>query len=723
MDELKRGGTMRFGVFELDSRSGELRRSGSRIKIQEQPFRVLMTLLEHAGEVVTREELRRLIWPEESFGDFDHALSVAVGKLRTALNDSAEAPRFIETLSRRGYRFIGDNTQLPSTTSVSEEPEKLRSDPPSPVQPARHADGHPNWVKIGVRTLIGAACIVTLVLLYMRWRPHAEQLALIPIPFTAFPGREVVPTFSPDGTQIAFAWTGGPASVSKGFDLYVKVIGSENLLRLTHHPSEWISPAWSPDGTQIAFHRVSGADTGLYVVPALGGPERKLRSTTVRKNELLTEVAATISWSADGKWIAYVDSTPRTIFLLSVESLASKQLPVPENCVAGALPSFSLHGNQLAYTCWDSTESGVYTVATWGGTPTRIVTFNGLQSGIAWTGDDNRLILSLNQNTSSGGELLEITLANGSVQKLDFGHDTAWPAISRNGDRLAFADSFDNINIWRKDLLHPDSPGVKLLVSTREQTNPTYSPDGTRIAFESNRGGVPEIWVSDSDGSNLVQISRLNNYATGTPRWSPDGRKIAFDSWGQGHAEVYVVNSSELMPRKLVMNFPIMFQPSWSHDGKWIYFLSFIGGEAPKAYRCPENGGNAMMVSSEPAFGVRESFDGETLYFVDGWTDATLKRVSVNQPGPASPVDGMPLLKDADLWTVVPGGIYFVPADSPHSIHYFDLSSRRVRRVAEVDRDFNSANGGLSVSPDGRWILYSQVDDVNSDIMLVDHFH
>jgi Tol biopolymer transport system component len=81
----------------------------------------------------------------------------------------------------------------------------------------------------------------------------------------------------------------------------------------------------------------------------------------------------------------------------------------------------------------------------------------------------------------------------------------------------------------------------------------------------------------------------------------------------------------------------------------------------------------------------------------------------------------MPLLKDAALWTVVPGGIYFVPADSPHSISYFDLSTLRVRRVTAVDRDFNSANGGLSVSPDGHWILYSQVDDLNSDIMLVNY--
>src|SRR6516165_3295275 len=98
--------TIRFGAFDVDPRSGELRKAGTRIRLQEQPFKVLLALLERPGEVVSRDELRRRIWPEESFGDFDHAVSVAVGKLRTALGDSADTPRYVETLHRRGYRFI-----------------------------------------------------------------------------------------------------------------------------------------------------------------------------------------------------------------------------------------------------------------------------------------------------------------------------------------------------------------------------------------------------------------------------------------------------------------------------------------------------------------------------------------------------------------------------------------------------------------------------------------
>ncbi len=702
-----------FDQFHVDLTSGELLRTGVRVPIQGQPFQVLRLLLEAEGKVVTREELRQVLWPEDTFVDFELGVNTAVKKLRQALEDSAEHPKFIETLPKYGYRFAvpvewvtGNNGKI---------------SPPSAAQPSGRTDHRPNWLKIGAGVIFGAVCVATLLLIYLRGHPRAEQSVLTPIPFTALPGQEVAPTFSPDGTQIAFAWTGDPATGSKGFDLYLKVVGSEKLLRLTHQPSEWVTPAWSPDGTKIAFHRIAGAETGLYIISALGGPERKLRSTNISDKWSFVRPESSISWSSDGVWVAYVDSVPRTLNLLSVESLESKRLPLTANCVQEGMPAFSHHGTQLAYLCaLDSSETGIYTVATGGGTPKQITRLpGGLESGLAWTADDKRLILA--QRQSGESQLVDITIANGSLRKLPFGSDTAWPTISRDGDRLAFTSSFDNINIWRKDLLHPELVGVKVLASTHEQANPDYSPDGKHIAFESTRGGVPEIWISESDGSNLTQITRLNHYATGTPRWSPEGRKLVFDSWHNGHPEIFVIDISELIPHKLSTNIPDIFQPNWSHDGEWIYFLSF-GDETLRAYRCPANGGTATAVSSETALGLHESFDGETLYFVDKRSDARLKKLSVNQAGAASFVDGMPLLKDSGLWTVVPGGIYFVPAEASHSICYFDLSTRHVRRIMEVDRDFNSMNGGMSVSPDGRWILYSQVDDVNSDIMLVDHF-
>jgi Tol biopolymer transport system component/DNA-binding winged helix-turn-helix (wHTH) protein len=713
-------GVVRFGSFEVDVRAGEVRKHGHRIRLQDQPFRILQVLLEHAGEVVTREELQRQIWPSDTFVDFDRGLNNAVKRLREALGDSAEHPRFIETLPRRGYRFIGTVTPIPAVPSASAEFGQTGPAPLAPVQQSTRTEHAPNWLKIAVGILLGTVTIAFL-FVFLRMKPTATLSALALVPFTTLPGLEVAPTFSPDGKHIAFAWSGDPAPGSNGFDLYIKAVGSENLFRLTHHPSEWITPAWSPDGTQIAFYRISGEDTGLYLVPAQGGPERKLRPAKRSNMLFIKGLATTISWSPDGKWIAYVDSLPSTVNLFSVESLESTPLSPAVGCIQEGLPAFSNRGDQLAYICaLDSFENRIYVFTLHDGTQKLVTKFSGLQSGIAWTGDDSRLILALDQ--SGGSELLEIALANGSIQKLLIGQDAAWPAISRKGDRLAFTSSFNTINIWRKDLMHPASAGVKLLTSTREQTNPTYSPDGKHIAFESTRGGVQEVWVSDSDGTNLVQVSRLSNYATGTPRWSPDSTKLVFDSWYTGHPQVFVVDLPELIPHKLVTNISGMFQPSWSHDGKWIYFLSFVG-EAPRVYRCPENGGNATLLSFGPAFGLHEAFDGETLYFADSWNNGRLWKVSSNQYAQASAVESMPLLKDASLWTVVPGGIYFVPADMPYSICYFDFSARKVRRVTNVARDFNSGNGGLSVSPDGHWLLYSQVDEVNSDIMLVDHFH
>ena len=190
------------------------------------------------------------------------------------------------------------------------------------------------WLKFGVGIFAIALIALGALGIYRRLRPQPpqEQANLTPVPFTALPGEATSPAFSPDGSRIAFAWNGDPKGGAKGFDLYVKGLGSETLLRLTQHPSEWISPTWSPDGTQIAFHRVDGADTGIYLVSALGGPERKLRSTQMPDADL-----STISWSPNGKWIAFADVAPGEehlrIYLLSTETGDTERIPNTSKCL------------------------------------------------------------------------------------------------------------------------------------------------------------------------------------------------------------------------------------------------------------------------------------------------------------------------------------------------------------------------------------------------------
>jgi Tol biopolymer transport system component len=317
-------------------------------------------------------------------------------------------------------------------------------------------------------------------------------------------------------------------------------------------------------------------------------------------------------------------------------------------------------------------------------------------------------------------ELGEVTVENGSTKQLAFAGSAMLPIVSAKGNKLAYSSLFTNSGIWRRDLLQPESPAVELIPSSRPQFDAQYSPDGKRIVFASLRSGLQGVWISSDDGSDLVQISNPN-YASGSPQWSPDGNRIAFDSFPGEHWEIYVADVAERKPRKLVTNISDAVRPHWSRDGKWIYFSSEEPGRMG-VYRCPASGGDAVVLSKDvDGISPRESFDGKTLYFASHEEKSTLKKVALpGQPGAESEVEGLRRLSNSRLWTLSPGGIYFVPADAPRSLRYFDFASKQIRPIFEADKDFSS---GLSVSPDGRWILYSQAGDMTGDIMLVDQFH
>jgi Tol biopolymer transport system component/DNA-binding winged helix-turn-helix (wHTH) protein len=694
---------IRFATFEVDLTAGEVRKGGVKLKLSGQPFQVLAILLEQPGKVVTREQLQQRLWPD-TFVDVDHNLNTAINKIREALGDSTENPRFVETQPRRGYRFIGQ-IATPVLPVILIEPDH--------VKPSRTI-----WLKIAAGILATLVCTAGVGVAY-RWfrhRPPLEQARpLTPLPFTALPGVEASPAFSPDGSRIAFAWNGDPASNEKGyFDLYVKGIGSETMLRLTQHPSNWLSPVWSPDGTQIAFHRIAGADTGIYIVPALGGPERKLRSTHVPY-----AVAAPISWSPDGKWIAFGDPLPADrIFLLSLDTLEIRPLPHDPKCRHESTPTFSYSGAKLAYVCVRSTnELELNIIELPDGVPKSVVSVSDYMGRFTWAADDSKLVLDV--ATAEGPEIFEALLADGQLRRLPLPPNASWPVVSSKGDKLAYSANSDKINIWRKDLLSPELPPVKFISSTQIQNQPQYSPDGKHIAFNSTRAGPWNLWLSDADGTNLVQLSKLEIAGGGTLGWSPDSKQIVVHSKPKETNETYIVDISERVFRKLVTNSVDATSPSWSRDGKWIYFRSHEAF-GHKLYRCPAGGGQKVLVSADPdSIGPMESSDGHEVYFAERELNALLMKVSLERPNSEPLAKGLPRVSQWILWTIAAGGIYFVPADTPRSLCYFDFTTKQVREVFKVEKDFDN---GLSVSPDGHWLLYSQVDEQNSDIMVVDHF-
>jgi DNA-binding winged helix-turn-helix (wHTH) protein len=306
------GRAVRFGLFEVDPVTAELFKGGRKVDLERQPFVVLDLLLKARGELVTREKLQAALWPDGSFVDFNQGLNVAVKKLRDAFGDSSENPRFIETLPRRGYRFIA-----PVDWS-----EPAKPDPVSRAKIARFRLWH--WIL----TATGVAFATTL-LFY--WRAGSSRvsgganLELTPIPLTSYVGMERSPALSPDGSQVAFSWDG---ERQDNPDIYVKLLDTTNPVRLTTDPGSDDMPAWAPDGRRIAFVRTEKSlrRATIRVIPALGGPERELAE--LAPGECYRY--GTLSWSPDGEWLAFADrdkpGDPFTLYLASVETGEKRKL-------------------------------------------------------------------------------------------------------------------------------------------------------------------------------------------------------------------------------------------------------------------------------------------------------------------------------------------------------------------------------------------------------------
>jgi Tol biopolymer transport system component/DNA-binding winged helix-turn-helix (wHTH) protein len=727
---------IRFEGFEADLRTEELSREGRRLRLPHQSFRVLAMLLEKAGQLVTREELRARLWPAGTLVEYDQGLNAAVNRLREALGDSAETPRFIETLPKRGYRFIAA-IELPGLPSpvAADRSSQLRGGEAArapdvnipgsdaPVADLSGSAGIPDKPPISGamrsrrKVLFAAAAGLSAILIAVTISMMTDRSLTRPpfgrqvVPFTSLPGREVVPTFSPDGSQIAFAWNEGTGAGHQ-FDLYVKSLGSERLLRLTHHPSRWISSAWSPDGSAIAFVRQTEERAGIFVIPALGGSERSIVSGGLTVGGIIQ-----ISWSPDGQRLAYsgygAAGVPH-VYIVSLQALNTAPLsPAPE-CLAAVEPAFSPDGKQLALACISS--SAVYTidvVALPDGPVRPLASMLGDPQGLTWAADGSRLIFS--NDPGNGGELWQLTL-NGRLEQLPFGEDGSAPAVAARGGRMAYVRGRKTVDIWRADLTaaHPEESAIKLIYSTRAQVIPRYSHDGARIAFQSNRSGSVEIWMTDAQGADPDRLTSFKGPFTGAPSWCSDGRRIAFDSRASGISAIYIEDINERVPRKLVTSQGNLSLPAWSEDCRWLFASDGHG----VLYRVPSSGGQAERFTDHPS-----SYDvvvADRVIFNVLESNGVVLWSKPAGGGPQAPLESLPKVGYDDAWAATTAGIYYTDSSSrPISVNFYEFASRTTRRLMTLRQSPIPGGGpGIAVSPDGRWLLYCQSGDEQSEIML-----
>lgn len=714
----------RFSVYEVDPSTGEFRKNGVKIRLQDQPLHVLVALLERPGELVTREELKRRLWPDDTFVDFDHSLNAAVNRLREVLGDSVEAPRFVETLPRRGYRFIAPIAKRdPSPVAP---PQLADSAPSAPMNPPAAVIQRRSVLWYGGAAAGFAALAIGAVLGWRLLAPTVpeHETALHAVPLTTLAGQEIGPSFSPDGSQVAFChWSG---DLHESFDIYVQVIGSPTALRLTHGPTFDVAPAWSPEGRQIAFIRgVIGGTHAIVVMGALGGAQRTVA-------EFPEGFPLYLTWSSDSKSLVFarrdVDEK-LSLYRIFVDTGKQQRLTVPSSIhELDNSPAISPDGKKLAFIRGSPTKNEVYLLALWGGRPQQLTSDGGSIDSLTWTADSRGILYSRSGADWRLSNFWRISVEGGRPRELpNLGQGGANPSISVQGARLAYDRATYDSNIWRYELPLAGKPPEpqKLISSTLHDLAPRISPDGTRIVFISMRTGNPEVWVCDQHGANMNRLT-ADLASAARPRWSPDSREIVFEAAREGNVDIFVISANGGPARRLTSDSAEDAQPSWSADGKWIYFSSNRSGKY-EVWKVPAGGSEAVQVTKGGGYEPLESLDGRCLYFVKGPGEGSLWRMPLvaGQTEQEEVVQNSPQGGFFGSWIAVEDGIYFVQSLASSSTGYHWVLKRLRFETGEIDEvmDLTALPAySFDISPDGKWMVYAQFDKVGSDLMLVEGF-
>jgi len=535
---------MQFGVFEVHLQTGELRKSGLRIKLQEQPFQILALLLERPGEVITREELRQRLWPADTFVDFDHGLNSAIKKLRQALGDDSDSPRFVETLPRRGYRLIVPVTGgVPSSDQLAEE---LSSTAPK----IRERPTYYGLVILGAVIVTVGALALWKTVFRTPSAPKVLRFAQL-----TNDGQAKTGPMATDGSRIYFSEV---LPGERNLIVQVSVTGGEAvpLSVPLKRPSVL---DMSGEGTELLVANDEGIDLpSLWVQPVAGGSPRRIG----------TVLAHDARFGADGTGIIY--GKGHDVYSVSRDgSSPRKLLTVDSN---PHYFRFSPNGRVFRFSQYDGQiDSTTIMEAAADGTRLHKM-FPGY--GGTWTSDGRFFIFQ----TRSGRRIdlwalpeergfrwgrrddKPIQLTAGPLNFED-------PLPSKDGKQIfAIGDSH------RAEVIRYDSRSGQFVpyLSGISAEGLAFTRDGQWVTYTSYPDGT--LWRSKVDGSERLQLT-FSPMRVLLPRWSPDGKQIAFNaSVPDATWNLYLVSSEGGTPQQILPSEQSQMDASWSPDGKSLVF-------------------------------------------------------------------------------------------------------------------------------------------------------
>jgi len=540
----------RFGLYELDLDARELRKSGIRIKLQEQPFQILAMLLERPGEIVTRDELQKRLWPADTFVDFDLSLNSAVKKLRQALNDDSDNPRFIETLYRRGYRFIGPVTEIERFAVSLYDPAAARlMSVPVPIATAQPKRANWKLIALGSLFLLAAAAAVL-------WLSSPGQVRVLGYRQITHDGQDKS-VIAPDGERLYFLeFENDQFKIAQ-----VSANGGETSFLSIPFSNAHLAGI-SPDGSDllVAHLKGEGATRALWSLPLPAGTPRRILDPYVNS----------AAYSPDGRQIVF--SRGAEIFLSNADGSAIGRMTTATGDVSGL--AFSPDGKRLRFFTSDPDDalSQMWEVRRDGSGMKKILPGNRLTAFSCcghWTRDGKYYIFQSTDGTSSNIWALPekrhwfsrtpdpVQLTNGPL-------DFQFPAPSNDGKKVFMVGSQPRGEVLR----YQAGSGFTPFLPSLSAIDFSFSPDGQWMSYVT----VPDfrLWRSRIDGSLALQLTNSSIFAE-LPRWSPDSKQIVFmgrTETSNFHAYVVSFDASDL--HELIPGATVGFDPGWSPDGKSI---------------------------------------------------------------------------------------------------------------------------------------------------------
>jgi Tol biopolymer transport system component/DNA-binding winged helix-turn-helix (wHTH) protein len=678
-------GTRRFGVFELDLRAGELRRQGMKVRLQEQPFQILAQLLERPGEIVTREELRGRLWPADTFVDFDHSLNAAIRRLRDALGDSAGNPRFVETVARRGYRFLAPVDSVNGNGAVQV--------PPAAASPAPRfvRSFHIWWVVAGATAVVLVVLGLKLGLLLAQHAPAPNRVSRL----TANPGDDSVraAAISRDGRYLAF-------SDETGFYLREIDTGETHPIVLPQGLSA-ASLAWFPDSIHMVVAlTLTGRESSLWEVSALGGSARKL-----------IDDGHSPAVSPDGAAVAFIAGKKlrEQIWLVDADGTQPRKLAGHEGDLFGAV-AWSPDGKRIAYTRarfdYGYGGRGVIEILDPKGKQasspalsiTSALSLAGLGGPLAWAAD-GRLIFSLYEARPRqlDSNLWWVALDRQSKAILPPARLTndlgAVNAISVSGDskRITYLKGVPQPDVYVGKLEGSAIVGEpqRLTLDDRQDLPFDWTSDSKEVIFMSDRNGTFNIYKQSVDQTVPDVLVGGNNPVT-QPRLSPDGTQLlylVYPNWGETVSSVPLMRvpvaggtPQLILKEHWISNHQCSRAPSSlciysvATDGA-LTFFSFdpFHGKGSQVYQIKDDLPQVYNWSLSP--------DGATLAIAKGkWGEEQPRIHLVPMNGGVDrwlTISGAPGLATLD-WAADSKGLWASSANDENALLHIDLQGRAV---------------------------------------------